>query len=185
MTARRTTAWLATTLLATTLLAACGGSDDDPAIKPMTDKPSAAATTTAADPDGFTPEQREVADAVEAYSKAFFGRGTDPVGPAVEDLVTPKVLDALVPAETKAVEDAGLQYIGTVTVDPASVTIDGDTAVFKGCSDGSQAFVVKKGETAPGVGSRSVGITRMTYGLVRQGDTWLIDEPRAERVTAC
>jgi hypothetical protein len=183
MTVRRHSMWAVTTLLAATLLAACGGSDDDPAIKPVTGTPSA--TATSADPDGLTPEQREVADAVQAYVSAFFGRGTTPVGTAVGDLITAKLRDGLVPAETKAVDDAGLQYIGTPVLDPEDVTIKGDTATYTGCNDGSQVFTVKKGETTAGVGSRNVGITRITYKLVRQDGRWLVDEPRGEQVQSC
>lgn len=170
------------------LLGACGGADEKAATEPSatsTAGTSTAPTSTATpDPDGFSPEQREVADAVDAYTQAFFGRGANPVRPALEGLVTKKVLDALVPAETKAIDSAGLQYIGDVTIDAKTVTIDKDTATFTGCRD-SRAFVVKKGETTPGTGSRKVESSTMTFKLVRRGDRWLIDEPRGDPVNAC
>ena len=177
----RFAALTAASLCTVTLLAGCGGSDEEPLVKPTSDASSSAVT----DPDGFTPEQREVADAVQAYSDAFFGRGADPVETAVGDLITPGLRDGLVPAETKAIDDAGLQYIGDAVVAPGSVTIDGDTATYKGCSDASEVYVVKAGETTAGVGSRNVGVTRITYTLVRQDGRWLIDEPRGEQVPAC
>jgi hypothetical protein len=122
---------------------------------------------------------------VTAYNEAFFGRGASPVKPAVEDFLTTKVLKGLVPAETKAVDDAGLQYIGTVTIQPERVTIDGNTATFLGCRDGSKAFLVKKGQSSPGVGSSPVGTLDLTVGLVRQDGRWLIDDPRGEDAPSC
>jgi hypothetical protein len=164
-------------IIGVSVLSACGGSDEP-------DKPTAKPTATQ-DPDGFTPEQREVADAVEAYNKAFFGRGSLPVEPAIQKFVTKRLLDQVGPAESKAVDKAGLQYIGTVKLIPKDVTIKGDKATFKGCQDGSKAFVVKKGEKSAGVGSRPVGTTQLTIGLVREDGTWLVDDPQGEAAETC
>lgn len=167
-------------ILATALLGAC--SSDEP---PTKSSASPKATATTRDADGFTPAEREVVDAVEAYNKAFFGRGATPVETAIEPFVTKAVLDGLGPAETKAVDDAGLQRIGTATLVPEQVTIDGDTAILTGCKDASRAFIVKKGETTAGVGSKAGGVSRITFGLVRQDGRWLVGDPRGEPVDAC
>ncbi|MET0931878.1 MAG: hypothetical protein ABWX74_20355 [Aeromicrobium sp.] len=171
-------------LLALSLLTACSGSsDDEPTIKPTSDAPSTAAAPP--DPDGLTPEQREVVDAVEAYGAAIIGRGNAPIGPVIKDLVTQDVYDFIVPAETENVEDAGLQYIGQTTLTPTKVTITGDTATVQGCDDGSAAFLVKKGETSAGVGSQPVSTTKINFGLVREGDRWIISDPESTVVSAC
>lgn len=180
MTTRRHAGWLATTLLAASLLGACGGSDDEPTIKPVDDVPSA--TSAAPDADGFTPEQREVADAVQKWNKTVFSVTTDAIGPAIEGLVTQRVLDGVVAAE--ADQKPG-QYLGAVTLAVTEVTVSGDTATVEGCRDGSQAYRVKKGDTQAGVGSSRVGTTQLTIGLVRQGGTWLIDDPKGKQVATC
>ena len=72
---------------------------------------------------------------------------------------------------TAAVDKAGMHYIGTVTIHPEKVTIDGDKATFEGCQDGSKAYVVKKGEKAAGVGSRSVGTSQLTVSGVLANPT--------------
>ena len=166
-------------ILATALLGACGS--DEPAPKPSATT-KATATTPAA--DGAAAE-REVVDAVRGYYKAFFGRGSTPVKTAIGDFVTAAVLDGLVPAETKAVDDAGLQRIGTAKITPEKVTIDAETATFTGCVDASRTFLVKKGETTAGVGSKAGGLTRITFGLVRHDGRWLVDDPMGETVDAC
>lgn len=182
MTVTRCVRIVVAAVFATTMLAGCSGSDDEPLVKPTSDTTTSAAAT---DPDGFTAEQREVADAVQTYVTAFFGRGASPVQPAIAGMVTNDLLAKIVPAETKAIDDAGLQYIGEVTLDPQKVTIDGDTATFEGCRGGGSAAVVKKGETSAGVGSRLVTTSQLTYGLVRVDGTWLINDPRGERVATC
>jgi hypothetical protein len=184
MTARRHAAWLAATLLAASLLGACGGSDDDPAIKPVTDTASASATS--ADPDGLTPEQREVADAVQAYTKAFYGRGTESVADAAAEYVTPDLIDFLRAGEKQILQDGKFQYLGEAIVRPEEVTISGDTAVFKGCSDGTQAAIVPVGETkVKGKGARIIGYSKLTYGLARSDGRWLISDPKGEPVSSC
>ncbi|MCL3818868.1 nuclear transport factor 2 family protein [Aeromicrobium wangtongii] len=182
MATRRHAQWLATTVLTVSLLAACGGSDDEPVIKPTGQETSAAA---APDPDGLSPEQREAFDAVVAYSTAVVGRGSEPVAPLIEDLVTPEVFDFIVPAETENVDQAGRQYIGTVKLTPTSVTVQGDTATVKGCQDGSAAYIVKKGDTQPGVGSRNLGSSRLDFRLVRENGRWLISQPESTPVKSC
>ncbi len=179
---RRAAAAVAALCATTMVLAGCGGSDEEPLVKPTSDTTTSAA---APDQDGFTPAQREVSDAVQTYVTAFFGRGASPVQPAIASMVTPDLLAKIVPAETKAIDDAGLQYIGEVTLDPQKVTIDGDTATYQGCRGGGSAAVVKKGETGAGVGSRPVTTSQLTYGLVRVDGRWLINDPRGERVSTC
>jgi hypothetical protein len=184
MTVKRQVGWLATTLLTVSLLGACGGSDDDPAIKPVTDAPSS--TATAADPDGFTPAQREVADAVQAYTKAFYGRGTESVADAAAQFVTPDLIDFLRAGEKQILDDGKFQYLGEAVVRPEEVTISGDTAEFRGCSDGSQAAIVPVGETkVKGRGARIIGYTKLSYGLIRSGDRWLVSDPKGEPVASC
>lgn len=184
MTAERQTRWLVAALLAMSLLAACGGSDDEPVVKPTSDAPTSA-TSAPVDADGFTPEQREVADAVVAYTNAVVGRGPGPVEPAIKDLVTPDVLDFISKADDENIVQAGLQYIGTMTVTPTAVTIDGDTARVQGCQDGSRVAIVKKGETQAGEGSTLLGSSTIDYGLVREDGAWLISDPKSTPVTSC
>ncbi len=186
MTARRTTAWLATALLATTLLAACGGSDDDPAIKPMTESTSSApGSAEPTDADGFTPEQRDVINAVDSYANAVVGRGPGPVEPAIKDLVTPDVLDFITQADDENIVGKGLQYIGKTTFTPTRVTIDGDSATAQGCQDGSRAAIVKKGQTEAGAGSQILGSATLDFKLVKKNDSWLISDPKSTPVKSC
>lgn len=165
-------------MIGVSVLSACGGSDDP------VDQPTAKPTVSR-DANGFTPQQREVADAVKTYSKAFFGRGTSPVEPAIKKYVTKRLLDKLGPAESKAVDKAGLQYIGSVKLIPKQVTINGDKATFEGCQDGSRAFVVKKGEKTAGVGSHAVITSQLKIGMVRSHGMWLVDDPRGTATQAC
>lgn len=181
MTATRYAAWLTTAVLTASLLGGCGGSDE-PTIKPTSDAPSASASP---DADGFTPEQREVIDAVEAYEAAIVGRGPGPVEPAIRDLVTPDVLDFIGKADQENIVDAGLQYIGTMTITPTRVTIDGDTARVEACEDGSRAAIVKKGETKAGAGSQILGFAKINFGLRKQDGAWRISDPASETVTSC
>lgn len=178
MSGKRLISLLVVMLLGVSVLGACGGSDE-PQSK------STAKPTATRDADGFTPDEREVVNAVEAYNKAFFGRGATPVVPAIQDFVTKKLLDQAGPAESKAVDKAGLQYIGSVTLHPEKVTIDGAKATFEGCQDGTKAFVVKRGETSAGVGSRAVSTTRLHVELVREHGRWLVDYPEGETVDSC
>jgi hypothetical protein len=177
MSARRHGTWLVTTLLAISLTGACGGSDDEPTIKPTTDAPSAAAT--AADPDGYSPDQRAVADVVQAYNQAAFGPGDVPVETAIKDLVTPEVL--------AGVQSAGgdATYSGVPTLTISAIRVSGDTATLEGCRDGARIYSLKKGQTQPGVGSKPVGITQLTFGLTRSDDRWVIADPRGEQVDKC
>lgn len=179
MSGRRLISLLVVLIIGAAALSACGGSDEPD------DKPTSPATSATPDPDGFTPEQREVADAVEAYNDAFFGRGTTPVETAIKDLVTKDLLGKMGPAESKAVDKAGLQYIGTVKLDPENVTIKGDKATYTGCQDGSEAFVVKKGEKSAGPGTRPVGSSELTVRVIREDGRWLVDFPKGEAVDTC
>lgn len=178
MSGKRLISLLVALVVSAAILSACGGSDgpeDEPTAKP----------TATRDSDGFTPEEREVVDAVEAYNKAFFGRGAAPVEPVIEKLVTKRLLGQVGPAESKAVDKAGLQYIGSVKLIPKDVAIEGDKATFEGCQDGTRAFVVKKGEKTASVGSRAVSTMQLEIGLVREAGRWLVDAPRGERVDSC
>lgn len=179
MTARRHTASLAAALMSVALLAGCGGSDGDPQIKPTTAAPSA---TVAADPDGYTPEQREVADVVTKWNKAAFSVTTDQVGPAIEPYVTPDVLNGVVASESKQKPGA---YLGEVILDVKDVTVSGDTATVTACQDGSQAYRVAKGETEAAVGDPLVGASQLTVTLVKQDGTWLISRPEGKQVRSC
>jgi len=180
MTVKRHAGWLATALLTVSLLGACGGSDDEPTVKPTSDAP--AATSAAPDPDGFTPEQREVADAVQKWNAAVFSGTTDTIGTTLQGIATQKVIDGVTAAEAD-LEPA--EYLGDVTLDVTTVTVTGDAATVEGCRDGSKATRVKKGETEAGVGDSTVGTAKLTVGLVRQDGAWLIDDPRAEPVATC
>jgi hypothetical protein len=187
MSARRHATWLVGTTLSACLLGACsgggGGSDDALDIKPTSDAPSTPAPSE--DADGLTPEQRAAADTVVGYFTAISGRGSSPVGPAIQDLTTPQVYDGVVASETKLVDDEGLAYIGTPAITTDEVTIDGDEAVVTGCNNSSGVFLVKKGEKAAGVGSRSLGYSQLTVDLVRDGDAWRVDRPLLEQVASC
>lgn len=183
MTAKRHIGRIAAALLTASLLTACGGSEDEPLVKPTTDAP----TTTAppVDDDGFTPEQRELADQVTAYFTGVVGRGSSPVDPIIRDLVTPDLLAQVSASEKKSVDDAGLQYLGEAQIDVTEVTITGDTATVEGCNNSSKALLVKKGQKKAGAGSQLLGYSTMTVGLVREDDRWLIDSPRLETVNRC
>jgi hypothetical protein len=186
MTTTRHARLLAATLLAACLLGACGSSDDKPTIKPTSDAPSSQAAPATPDPDGFSPEQREVADVVQSYTTAIYGRGEAALEPAaLQPLVTTDLLDTIVSSEKEAVDDPGLHYVGDVTLSSDSVTIDGDTATFKGCLDGGSAFLAEKGETAAGPESTTVGITDVTITLVRDSARWVISDPQGEEVSSC
>lgn len=180
MTARRHATYLAATLLAASLLTGCGGSDDDPEIKPTSGTPSSAPAVAGA--DGLTPEQREVADVVTRWNKAGFSVDTDEVGAAIEPYVTPEVLQGVTDAESRQKPGS---YLGTVGLDVTSVTISGDTATVKACQDGSQVYRVAKGETEAGVGDPLVGTSQLTVTLVRQEDKWLISRPEGKQVRTC
>jgi hypothetical protein len=104
---------------------------------------------------------------------------------AIKDLVTKDLLGKMGPAESKAVDKAGLQYIGTVKLFPKDVTIKGDKATFRGCQDGSKAFVVKKGEKSAGSGTRPVGSSELTVRVIREDGRWLVDFPKGEAVDTC
>lgn len=123
--------------------------------------------------------------AVEAYTDAVVGRGAQPLGPVIKDLVTKEVYDFIVPAETKALEGAGLQYVGQVTLKPSSVTITGDKALVKGCQDSSEAFMVTKGRTAPDADAKPLPSTRISFGLVRRDGRWIVSDPEAAHAKAC
>ncbi|AWB92769.1 hypothetical protein [Aeromicrobium chenweiae] len=168
-----------TTALTLLLLGGCGS--DEPSAASTSGTP----TSAAADPDGLTPEQREVVDAAEAYTDAIVGRGAQPLGPVIKDLVTKEVYDFIVPADTKALEDAGLQYVGQVTIKPSSVTITGDKALVKGCQDSSEAFMVAKGRTAPDAEAKPLPSTRISFGLVRRDGRWIVSDPEAADAKAC
>lgn len=158
-------------------LTACGGSTE-----PERESTSAAPRGE----DGLTPEERAVADAVQGYTDAYFNRGATAVGPAIQDLVTKDVYDLVVPAETRNVDEAGLQHLGEVTLSVDEVTIDGDSATVRGCQDASTSFIVKKGATEPGVGSSApLGFNRVEYGLVRKDGVWLVSDPKGEQVPSC
>lgn len=181
MTARRRVGIIVGAICTATILTGCGGSDSDPLVKPTSD----ATTSAAADPDGFTAEQRAIADRVTTYFTGVAARGTSPVEPVIQDLVTPELLATIVAGEQKNVEGKGLQHLGEATVDVDKVTIEGDTATVEGCYDGSQAYLVKKGEDTPGSGSQVLGYSTMSITMVRSGDNWLISQPLLEPAEGC
>ncbi len=178
MTATRRAGIIVAALCATTILTGCGGSDSDPVIKPTSDSASAATP----DPDGYSPDQREVADVVTSWNSAAFAADTDEVGQAIGSLVTPDVLKGVLAAEAQQKPGS---YVGDVTIDVQSVTVDGEAATVKACQDGSQAYRVTKGETEAGEGDPLVGATQLTIALVRQDGRWLISEPKGEPVPSC
>ncbi|TNC47372.1 hypothetical protein [Mumia zhuanghuii] len=173
--------WVAAAALAGLLvLSACGSDGDSGSLADAT--PSATASASK-DADGFTAEEREVIDAVEAYATAIFARGTTPVAEALQGKVTDELYSVIVPDERKITEDAGKQRIGEARVEARSVAIKGDEAVASVCLDATKAFVVDKGETEVGPGAR-IGIRRpMKVELERADGSWLVDAPRAEEGT--
>lgn len=187
MTTRYRTSLLAVTLLSVSWLAGCGGSDSDPAAEPSVVRTSATPVASATpDPDGLTPEQREVVDVVQAYSAAFYNRGTESVTDAAAQFVTPDLIDFLRDGEKQILQDGKFQYLGSAVIRPDRVTIDGDTATFRGCSDASKAAIVPVGETrvtAPG--ARVIGYTELTWGLVRTNGRWLVSDPKGQPVASC
>ena len=178
---RRPAGWLMASLLAVSLVGGCGGSDEPPLVQPTSDAPSAAPT----DADGSTAAQREVITAMEAYDVVFFGRGTTPLRQVAGGIMTDDLLATLEPVAAQTLEDGTRQYSGTTTIKPTSVTIDGDTAVFAGCRDASQLFIVPVGQKAGQPGTRLVGSTQLEYGFVRQAGQWLVNDPKGTAVDAC
>ena len=127
-----------------------------------------------------------MADAVQAYTDAAFARGSAvAAGSPVEQLVTPDLLSQLTDLDSSTPDDQKRDFIGTVTLAPDDVKIDGDKATYAGCQDGSKAYSVLPGETAPGAGSSIIGFTKLDIDLVRQDDRWLVNDPQGEAVASC
>lgn len=163
--------------LAGSLLAGCGS--DTPEL------PKASGPTQSGAAGEFSPEQREVIDAVEAYYKALFDRGTTDVATALKGTVTDELFAQVVPDEKKMVDDAGKQHLGKIKVTPTAVTINGKSANYKGCFDGKGSYIVKRGATGAHPGDKPAGVTKLDYTLVRQDGSWLVDEPLGTRVASC
>ncbi|MGJ9422219.1 hypothetical protein [Aeromicrobium sp. CF3.5] len=153
-------------------LGACSGSSEP--------QPPAESTASV-DPDGFTAEEREVVDAVDAYQAALidYQKGDREID--LTEVATDEVADGIVGGVKQALDDEGLVMLGDYTLTPDSVTVSGGTAEYSGCLDNSRLLLVpEEDRDSPGVGSRPVGeSTVITYQLTRTDDTWLVSQPSA------
>ena len=152
------------------LTAACSGSDDS-GLDPL--------PTASTDADGFTAEEREVVEAVDAYQSALieYQKGDRDIDLA--EVATDEVADGIVGGVEQALDGEGLVMVGEYTLTPSSVSVTNDAAEYTGCLDNSRLLLVpEEDRDSPGVGSRPVGeSTEVTYQLTRSSDTWLVSEP--------
>ena len=177
MTSQRPRWVAAATLAGLLVLSACGSDGDSGSLADAT--PSATASASK-DADGFTAEEREVIDAVERYTAAVFGRGAKSIKTTLKGTVTDQLYADAAAGEKSAVEDKGLQRIGPFGFEPTVVTVDGDEAEVRGCLDTSSSYVVKRGETEAGVGSRPGQRSPLEITLERVEGTWLVALPFAK-----
>lgn len=154
-------------MLAAAALTSCG-SDSPESPKP---------TIASRDGDGLTAEQREVADAVDKYMAATvaYSKGDDSVD--LSQVATSEVVDLVQPSIDKQLK-ANRVMIGDYKLTPKSVSLADRKARYKGCSDFSKSFTVKKGETKPGVGSSKGSATEVDFGLVRVKEAWVVSDPK-------
>ncbi len=138
----------------------------------------------ATDAAGFTPEERRAVDAVERYLAALAayqrGEADDLAGTATaawEDTITGEV-DA-------QLRDEGLTVLGDVELEPLEAEVDADGAQVLACVDATNVFVVEQGSTEVSAGATSGARSRTRYGLVADGDDWIVDDPRSEGGAAC
>ncbi|KHL09051.1 hypothetical protein CLV56_0298 [Mumia flava] len=175
---RARAAGVALTTALVLFLGACGGDDEvDIDASSSAESPSAAAST---DADGYTPEEREAIDAVDAYRAAVFDRGDQPIEESLEGTVTDELYAAIVPDEQAITEDAGKWRIGEATFEPESVTIDGDEAVVTGCMDTARSFIVDAGDTEVRGAATGGMRTPLKVTLERGDDTWLVATPETQ-----
>ena len=73
----------------------------------------------------------------------------------------------------------GLVRLGTYSFEPFTVTINGDEAEVHGCFDGTSSFMVKRGETQPGVGSKPGDRRENEITLEPVDGVWLVSFPFA------
>lgn len=158
---------------ATLLLGACSDSDDS-GIEPL--------ATASTDADGFTAEQREVVDAVDAYQSALVDYQKGDRDTDLTTVATDEVADGIVGGVEQVLDGEGLVMVGEYTLTADAVSIDDDSAEYTGCLDNSRLLLVpEEDRDNPGVGSRPVGeSTEVTYQLTRADDTWLVSEPGGE-----
>lgn len=168
---------LAVLAAAAMLTAACSGSDDS-GLEPL---PSAST-----DADGFTAEEREVVEAVDAYQSALieYQKGDRDID--LTAVATDEVADGIVDGAERVDQDEQLDLIGGSTIMTVeSVSIDGDTATWQGCNDSTALFLVPEGEDAPGVGSQQLQARQSTYTVIRQDETWVVSDATAEDNAPC
>ncbi|MGA3488066.1 hypothetical protein ACK8GG_08640 [Micromonosporaceae bacterium DT55] len=159
-------------------LGGCGPGDG--AVPSADAPPSAAAIATAtADADGFTSAEREVLNAVKGFHDVVFAPGDirdRNLASALKGIVTEQVYKDAVAFERK---QEGLVRLGTYSFEPFTVTINGDEAEVHGCFDGTSSFMVKRGETQPGVGSKPGDRRENEITLERVDGVWLVSFPFA------
>lgn len=157
---------------ATLLLGACSGSGDS-GIEPL--------ATASTDADGLTAEQREVVDAVDAYQAALIDYQKGDRDIDLTQFATEELASGIADGVEQSLDDEDRQLIGETSVMTAdTVSIDGDTATWKGCNDSTGLFVVPEGDDAPGVGSQRFEAERTVYTLVRQDGAWMVSDATSE-----
>ncbi|MBC9226002.1 hypothetical protein GL325_06705 [Aeromicrobium sp. 636] len=160
--------YLGALMLAFPLLSACGEGD-------AVDPEATASAPPSLDADGYTTEQREALDLVDAFLVAAYDRGTQPIAETSRDLVTDEFGADLIKTNKAQVEDAGLKWLGPYTFEPSEVEIEGDEAAVSGCLDLTAMFLVPRSAKAAGPGSTNVGeVLPATYRLEKSGGRWLL-----------
>ncbi|GAA3541502.1 hypothetical protein AFL01nite_25000 [Aeromicrobium flavum] len=157
------------TLLLAVTLAACGGGDDPELPE------GAASAAPSVDADGYTAEQREAIDRVDAFLAAAYGRGTQSIAETSKGLVTDEYRAELIKSNKAQIEDPGLKWLGPYSFTASEVEVGDDRASVTGCLDLTSMFLVPRGDKAAGPGSTNVGqVLPATYLFERSGDAWLL-----------
>lgn len=182
---KKLSGWLVVLVLAAPALASCGSSDGS--TEKSADKPAASTPTPSQTPDadGFTADDREVLDTVEAYYTAVIEGSSGDVAKALADVATPKLIAAIADGNRDTLTSRGLKYFGTAKTYPEKVTIKGNAATVTGCRDNTGLVLIPKDATEAGPGTELISSFDMTFRLVRQDDRWLVDEPRVEEIAGC
>lgn len=153
-------------------LAGCGGSDEPTDVTPT----QAEAT---ADADGFTPDEREVADAAAAYYALIndFQGGDKTVD--FESVLTADEAATVAPLIGAAFKSQ--KTLGESVYRPTDVTIDGDTASAVGCLDSSGTIKVPSNTPEDAItlpDPKGEGIVT-TLPLTKTADGWRVSSVQA------
>lgn len=159
-------------------LAACGDDDDVSQGSATQRAAERSATPTAIrDADGFTPAEREVVDAAERYTTAILNYQKGDRSVDLTEVATKELADSIAAGVKAEFDDKDKVLIGKNRFTPEAVEIKGDRARFRGCSDFSRVFTVKKGETTADVGDKPGVASIVDFRMVREDGTWLVSDP--------